>query len=156
MATLEEIFPVSLQERPLRYASTEVNPATLLRAELTRVAGVHRERCDQLLVSLATTWFQLSRLAADSAVAGANDVQDRLDIVLANLHDELRSRHVEVHDLTGRTFVANDQPLVDVRGSRPNPELTEPVVWHMEQPVIMRGDRCLMRGVVILETPQRS
>ncbi len=156
MATLEELFPVSLQERPLRYAATEANPTTILRTELTRVAGVQRERTDKLLVSLATTWFQLSRLAADSAAAGSSEIHDRLDIVQANLLDELQSHGVEIHDLTGQSFSANDQPHVDVRGNRTNPKLAEPVVWHMEQPIVVRGGRCLLRGVIILETPQRT
>ncbi|MEK6262905.1 MAG: hypothetical protein AABP62_30265 [Planctomycetota bacterium] len=156
MPTLEDIFPISLIERPLRYSSTEVNPVNILRAELTRAASVHRERTDKLLVSLAVTWFQLSRLAADSAATGIVEMRDRLEIVQANLFDELQPYGVEIRDLTGQPFSPNEQPLVDVRGHRQNPELTEPIVWHMEQPVVLRGERCLLRGVVILETPHRS
>lgn len=158
MPTLEELFPINIAERPLRIESAETNPGNLLRSELARVALAHRDQCDQFLATLAVTAFQLSRLVleADPASDSTASLREGLEIIQANLTETLQQHGVEVRDLTGRPFSTVDQELVDVRGQRVNSEITETAVWHMEQPVVIRAERCLVRGAVTLEAPLRQ
>ena len=157
MPTLEELFPITFTDRPLRFESTETNPGNLLRSELVRVAQVHRDQSDQLLATLAVTAFQLSRLVLEAGPASESTtpLREGLEIIQSNLNETLQQHGVEVRDLTGRPFTTADQELVDIRGQRVNAEITETAVWHMEQPVVLRAGRCLIRGAVTLESPPR-
>lgn len=152
MATLEELFPINLAERPLRFNSEETNPITILRSELARVAKGQQEHCDYLLSQMAMAAFQLSRLAHDFG-GDPEFLREGMDLIQANLRESLARYHVQTIDLTGMDADAVDRAVVDIRGQKSNPEVDKPTVSHTELPIVTRGARCLVRGAISLDVP---
>ena len=154
MPTIDEMFPIRLSERPLRFSDAPPDAAKILHGELSRTA----RQTDELLTGIAIHWFHLDRLARETSKAGSADssVSEGLTILAANLKDVLDAHAIEARDLTGAAFDSQMQSQVDVRGHSTNDGLDGPTVVHTELPPVLRHGRLLAKGAVLVETPRRE
>lgn len=157
---LQEPFPLSFGERPLRFSSAPADPVKLVQQQLARLHEAQREVIDRLLVHLAQTCFHLERASrelatccdAEHAASGA----EALTIIAENLRDVLADHQTRWEDHTGRTWTAEMRDDVELRGHQVCDQLTEPRVAHVELPVVYRAERRIARGAAIIETPRRD
>ena len=59
MATNDDFFPLDIAERPLRFASTETNPAALVRGQLARMCERDRTATNAILATVAQARYQI-------------------------------------------------------------------------------------------------
>ena len=157
MPSYDDQFPIRIEPRPTRFDSKETDPAVLAREELKRVYDDNTRQRDQLLVAIAQTFYQLRRIHVDLANApSAVHCADGIDIVADNLEQLLAENEVLVEDLTGSVWNANMSAEVDIRAHSVRHGLAEPIVVHMELPVVRRADCLLAKGAAIIEAPPRN
>ena len=157
--TLQELFPLAIGERPLRFPAAANDPLKLVQEGLARLQNQQRDATDGLLVCLAHACFHVERvrldLASDTGPHTASAVE-ALTIIAENLRDVLTAHQTRMEDYTGRTWTAQMRSDVDLRGHQVREELTEPQVSHMELPVVYRAERRLARGAAMIDTPRRD
>ena len=154
--TLQELFPITLRERSLRFPSTQTDPARLVREELSRLHAGHEAATDKLLVSLALAQYQLGRVLDELAAGEIGTASEALAMMVEGLGETLAEQHVRLDDFTGRPWTPALRQDIEVRGSQAQDDLTEPRVVHMEHPVVYRGDRRIAKGAAIIATPNRG
>lgn len=159
MPSYADHFPIRIEPRPLRFDSSQTDPAELAREELKRILGEHRGVLDRLLVSIAQAAFQLRQIHAElasQADQSASHGADGVDIVAANLEQVLEENGVRMNDLTGSPWNTQMSAEIEIRAHSVREGIAEPTVVHMELPVVRQGDRLLAKGAAIIEAPKRT
>lgn len=154
MPTIDELLPIRLQPRSLRFGDEAQGPAQILQTELSRISA----ETDTLLSEVAVQSFHLQNLAREAADSEGIDsaIAEGLAIIAANLHDILDRQSVEPKSLTGEPFNESVEKLAVVRAHSVNKELQEPTVVHTETPPVLRHGRMISQGAILVESPPRT
>ena len=154
MPTIDELLPVRLQPRSLRFGDEAQGPAQILHAELSRVAA----EADTLLSEIAVQSFHLDSLARQAAGSDGVDVAlaEGLAVVSANVREILEQRSVEPKNLTGAPFDDSVNEMAVVRAHSSNSELEGPTVVHTEAPAVLRHGRLISEGAILVESPPQE
>ncbi|MFV1964635.1 MAG: hypothetical protein ACC628_04375 [Pirellulaceae bacterium] len=154
--TFDDHFPIDLAERPLRFESTQTNPARLVREQLQSVYRGHRKETDQFLTCLAQTRFQVQRVRDELSPSTDDSPCGALETIGEILQDLLDHHHVTIDDRTGETWSTELLDEMELRGHQTCDEITEPRIAYMELPVIRRQGRLIAKGAVLVDAPKRN
>lgn len=157
MADATDPFPISVIERPLRFASTQTDPFRAAHEALGQMLRAHRDCTDALLARVAESGFHLNRAIAEArAEDDAGRLIDAVEIIAMNLQSILDEHDVRVRDLTGERWSIERRSEIELRGHQVREDATEPRIEFMELPIVHRNERLIAKGAAIIATPNRE
>jgi len=150
--------PPEFRIDPIRFPAAAPTPAPLARLqeledqlEVTNQKLETQDRtCSSIIVELANGLWQTMAIILDSETRRPKPGMEKVLIILQNRIADLRMRHIELVDLTGKAYEPNSG-LSAMFVERP--ELKIPTVLYTEEPKVVWNGQVIQGGKAIVGEP---